>query len=124
LIAAGSVGFGTAALVILWTGPVVRTVYTLWRMVASMLRSRPHYPWVALFVGILPMLGNLAYPMEILYQSAGRGNVLGKFMTCAFSARIGSKIPVWGGRDTGTEHFFNRIGHRITAIQFRARTMG
>jgi hypothetical protein len=57
--------------------------------------------------------------MEILYQSAGRDNVLGKFMTCAFSARVGSKIPVWGGRDTATEHFFNRIGHRITTINFR-----
>ena len=121
MIASGSVGLGTAALIVLWTGSIVRTAYTLWRIGASIVRSRPHYPWVALFVGMLPMLGNLAYPMEILYQSAGRDNVLGKFMTCAFSARVGSKIPVWGGRDTATEHFFNRIGHRITTINYRDR---
>ncbi len=124
MIATGAVGLGTAALIILWTGSAVRTVYTLWRIATSILRARPHYPWVALSVGIIPMLGNLAYPMEILYQSAGRGNVLGKFMACAFSARMGAGIPVWGGRDTATEHFFNRLGHRITTIKFRARVMG
>ena len=118
MIATQSISLTGAAIVILWTGSLVRTIYTLWRISHSLLKSRPHYPFVALMVGIFPMVGNLAYPLEILYQSAGKGNLLGKFMTCAFGAKIGSKIPIWGGKDTEIEHFFNRIGHRITCVRF------
>ena len=25
------------------------------------------------------------------------------------AARIGAKIPIWGGKDTRTEHFFNHM---------------
>ena len=118
MVATQSISLTGAAIVVLWTGPIVRTIYTLWRITHSLLKSRPHYPFVALMVGIFPMVGNLAYPLEILYQSAGKGNLLGKFMTCAFGAKIGSKIPIWGGKDTEIEHFFNRIGHKITCFRF------
>ena len=121
MLTSGSVGIGGAALIVLWTGPVARTVYTIWRIMHSLVKSRSHYPFVALFVGMLPMAGNLAYPMEVLYQSAGKGNLLGRYMTCAFGAKFGSKIPIWGGKDTEIEHFCNRIGHMITGLKLMRR---
>jgi hypothetical protein len=114
LVAADSISLASAAFFIVWTGPIIRTVYTLWRMLSSLLVGRPHFPLVALGVGALPVVGNLAYPLEILYRSAARDNQLGQFMACAFSAKLGRKIPIWGGQDSGVEHFFNRVGYRIS----------
>jgi len=111
LLAGGQIGLGGAALIILWGGPLARTLYTLWRILRNLSLARPQYPWVALGVGLLPVAGNMAFPMEILYQTTGRDSGLGKFMVCSLSAKLGAKIPVWGGKDSEIEHFFNDIGY-------------
>ena len=118
LVAANFFSIGTAALIILLTGPLVRTVYTLLRMANSLVKNRNHYPFVALVVGALPIVGNVAYPLELLYQSTAKRNLLGRYMTYSFSAKIGAKIPIWGGKDSEIEHFFNRMCHIFIGIPF------
>ncbi len=118
LTAVSIFSIGTAAIIILFTGPLVRTVYTLWRMANSLVKKRNHYPFIALVVGAMPIIGNLAYPLELLYQSTAKRNLLGRFMTYSFSAKIGAKIPIWGGKDSEIEHFFNLICHKFIGVPF------
>ncbi len=113
LMITGFFDLETGAIIILGLGPITRTLYTLWRMTHSLVRSRKSFPMIALVIGIFPVIGNLAYPAEILYQSTGNKNKVSKFIVYSFSAKVGSKIPIWGGKDSEIEHFFNRICHSI-----------
>ena len=101
------------AFIIIGSGSLARTIYTVWRIANSLARSRPQFPVVALVLGIFPIIGNLAYPAEILYRSTGKKDLLAKFIAYSFSTKIGAKIPIWGGNDSGVEHFFNRICHKL-----------
>ncbi len=113
LIASGLFNLQTGAIIILGSGSVARTLYTGWRMTHSLIRSRPHFPIIAFTIGLFPIIGNLAYPAEIIYQSTGKKNKVAKFIVYSFSAKVGSKIPIWGGKDSEIEHFFNRVCHLI-----------
>ncbi|MBD0384959.1 MAG: hypothetical protein ICV54_00130 [Nostoc sp. C3-bin3] len=100
-------------------GPIYRTIYTSWRILQAVLNGH-EIPWIALFVGLIPTLGTLAYPSQIIYSAKGRKKKIAQFIVYDFFTRIGNKIPAWGGEDTQTEHFFNmfadRIAHRKTNI--------
>ncbi len=113
IIAAGFCNLQTGTIIILAAGPLARTAYTVWRMTHSLVKSRSHFPFIALIVGTLPVAGNLAYPVELFYQSTGKKDMLAKFIAYSFSAKIGAKIPIWGGKDSETEHFFNKICHLV-----------
>ena len=113
IIALGWCSFQTGALIILAAGPISRTIYTVWRMTHSLVKSNPHFPFLALFIGLFPVIGNLAYPIELIYQSTGRKDTLARFIAYSFSAKIGAQIPIWGGKDSETEYFFNRICAKI-----------
>ncbi|HYQ58274.1 MAG TPA: hypothetical protein VEP89_13115 [Draconibacterium sp.] len=93
-------------------GIIYRTVYTLARMIYERfaLQREHRYPrWIALFVGMIPTFGNLAYPTQMVYTASTKSRELGEFLMYDIAARIGAKIPIWGGKDTRTEHFFNHI---------------
>lgn len=94
-------------------GPVIRTLYTLWRISNSLVKMRPQYPVIALIVGALPVVGNLAYPAELFFRGSKNRDYLAKFILFSFSAKIGAKLPVWGGKDSGTEHFCVRWASRL-----------
>ncbi|WP_296316676.1 hypothetical protein [Winogradskyella sp. UBA3174] len=111
LIASGVFSIQNGAIIILAAGPLARTLYTVWRMSNSLISSKPQFPIIALIVGLFPVIGNLAYPAELIYQSKGRRNKLSKFIIYSFSAKAGSKVPIWGGKDSEIEHIFNRICH-------------
>ncbi|WP_230967070.1 hypothetical protein [Nostoc commune] len=100
-------------------GPIYRTIYTSWRILQAAL-SGHEIPWIALFVGLIPTLGTLAYPSQIIYSAKGRKKKIAQFIVYDFFTRIANKIPAWGGEDKQTEHFFNmfadRIAHRKTNI--------
>ena len=85
-----------------------RSAYTLWRIIQATIRGRER-PWIALFTGLLPVVGNAAYPVQILYTSAERNHDVAKFILIDIFTTFGRKLPIWGGPDTQTEHFFNRI---------------
>ena len=64
---------------------------------------------IALALGAVPTYGNAAYPVQMLYSGTTATRDLAKFLMYDGSSRIGENVPIWGGKDTMTEHFFNRI---------------
>lgn len=77
--------------------PACRTAITLWRMVAS---KRPLTDYLdALIVGVLPVAGSLAYPVQMY----ARYRELSTFLLRDAAARLGRWIPVYGGRDSRVE---------------------
>ena len=64
---------------------------------------------IALLLGMMPQVGNAAYPVQMIYSATTGSKELAEFLTYDISSRVGEKIPIWGGRDTRTEHFFNHI---------------
>ena len=109
MLAAQTISIEQSVYIALFLGPVVRTTYTLIRFMMSALTGRRYYPFIALIVGALPAIGNLAYPFELLARSSRQGNKLERFIVYALVCKIGNKIPIWGGQDGGLEHFCNRL---------------
>lgn len=96
-----------AGVVLLSGGVVVRTAYTLGRTIQAAARLQP-LPWVALLVGVMPVIGNAAYPAQLLY-SGEKGLGLPRFILYDVMATLGRNLPIWGGADSLTEHFMNRM---------------
>ena len=120
LFAFGLLGGQTMALLILTGGALGRSTYTLWRIIQSTNRGYER-PWIALVVGIFPLVGNLAYPTQMMYSAGGKDENLARFMMDDGFARIGRLFPIWGGEDTWTEHAFNRIPGNITRYWVQKR---
>lgn len=93
-------------------GPIYRSTYTLYRMLQASREGKP-LPWVALLVGLLPTIGDIAYPCQIIYLAGGKRGKMARFIVYDFFTRLGEKIPIWGGEDTRTEHFFNQCAYRL-----------
>jgi len=113
LASVGALPIEAAAIIVVGSGSIVRTSYTLWRFGHSLVKLKPQYPFIALFVGVFPVIGNLAFPLELVYRSSKKHNNLAKFIIYGLSANIGCKIPIWGGRDSGIEHFMVKIANRV-----------
>lgn len=112
LYAAGLIQETTLGVGLILCGSVARTLYTLGRCIQATAQGRER-PWIALGFGTLPVLGNLAYPVQILYSGAGRDDLLAQFLLYDGCSLIGAKLPIWGGRDTLTEHLWNRLPDRL-----------
>ena len=112
LAAAGLIDPLLAGALLLGAGPLGRTVYTLIRLAEAVVH-RVEKPWVSLFIGLLPVVGNVAYPMQVLYASASRHSKLAQFIVCDATTRLGEHLPIWGGPDTQTEHFFSRLADLV-----------
>jgi len=112
LFAAGLISGPVLALIILADGLIYRTSYTLYRCFQAGARLRP-LPLVALGVGVFPLVGSLAYPAQMIWSAAGREDDLARFIVYDTITRIGTALPIWGGEDTRTEHFFNGLAHRL-----------
>ena len=112
LFAAGLVSDSTVAIAVASGGCAARTLYTLGRLIQASLRGRKR-PWIALFVGAIPVVGNFAYPLQLVYSGTDRNDLLAQFMLYDCAATFGRKLPIWGGPDTLTEHFFNRLPERL-----------
>ena len=98
----------TLGMLLIMGGPIGRTLYTSGRLIQSAIKSE-RKPWVALGSGLLPVVGNAAYPFQILYSSTEEKGTLARFIIYDTFTRLGEKLPIWGGKDTLTEHFFNHI---------------
>lgn len=124
LALANVIGGVTAAILVALGGSISRTAYTLFRMMMTTLRpgAGPRIPrLIALLFGAIPTLGNLAYPMQMLYSTSKDDQEIGEFLLYDLCARLGERIPIWGGRDSETEHFFNRIPDVIIRHRERSR---
>lgn len=119
LFALGILGGATVATLILAGGAIARSTYTLGRLVQSAAQGCEK-PWIALGIGVLPVIGNLAYPAQMVFSSKNSDEKLAKFMMDDGFARVGRHLPIWGGQDTWTEHMLNRIPHRTSQF-FQSR---
>lgn len=108
LVAGGVLGQAWVPIALTCGGSVGRTLYTVGRLIQSAW-SRREKPWVALITGVLPVVGNLAYPVQILYSGTDRRHELARFIIYDTFSLFGANLPIWGGRDTLTEHVFNRV---------------
>jgi hypothetical protein len=84
----------------------------MFRVVQNHLHGREK-PWVALGAGFLPMVGNLAFPIQIIASGVHRQELVAQFLLYDGLSRLGQLVPVWGGPDTLTEHWLNRCADRI-----------
>lgn len=110
-----SAGIINEVVLMLWLvlgGPIYRTVYTVYRMFQEA-KEGQDIPWVALFVGFIPTFGVLAYPCQMIYSATGRRSKVSQFIVYDFFSGLGIKIPIWGGEDTLTEHFFNNCANSV-----------
>ncbi len=97
-----------AGAILLAGGAIARTLYTMGRFIQSAL-SGQRLPWLALGIGALPIVGNAAYPAQLIYHGTKRDCSIARFILNDTFARIGQHVPIWGGQDTRTEHWFNRL---------------
>ncbi len=105
---AGLISPAVLAMFIVGGGSIVRTLYTVIRIVQNTLANREK-PWIALFVGIVPVVGNLAFPAQIVAGSSREHSLLARFLLHDTCSRLGRCLPIWGGQDTRTEHVMNRV---------------
>lgn len=84
-------------LVMLMLLPLLRTIVTVWRKMAT------GRPWLdfrdALVVGLLPSVGSLAFPVQ-MYSTCSN---LSMFLIRDFAAQVGRWLPIYGGKDSRTE---------------------
>jgi hypothetical protein len=112
LLMFGVVDETTVALVILAGGSLSRSLYTGLRTIQEISRGG-NPPWVALGIGVLPVLGNLAYPAQIAWTGHGSRNLPAQFLLYDGMTLIGRRFPIWGGQDTLTEHLANHSADHI-----------
>jgi hypothetical protein len=58
-------------------------------------------------------VGNFAFPIQFLRSSRTEDDALARFLLYDGFARIGARVPIWGGEDSLTEHRLNRLADRI-----------
>lgn len=112
LYALGFLTEGWLALVMLAAGPAARSLYTGGRIVQNAFAGKER-PWTALALGTVPLVGNFAFPIQLLRSSRHDEDDLARFLLYDGFARMGAAIPIWGGEDTLTEHRFNRLANYI-----------
>lgn len=77
--------------------PILRTAITLWRKFAT---ARPMADYRdALLIGILPVVGSIAYPVQMNCKFPD----LSQFLLRDFASRVGRWLPIYGGKDSRTE---------------------
>lgn len=82
-------------------------VYDLVNYAAKSIIETKHV--VAMSLGWIPSAGIIAYPVEGPLNPAARKHKLTHFLLDDLMAAVGRHVPVIGGNDTLTEHFFNRL---------------
>ncbi|MBL6721738.1 MAG: hypothetical protein ISQ08_10060 [Planctomycetes bacterium] len=112
LLMAGVVDEATVGVAILAGGSVSRTLYTAGRVLHDLLRGR-RAPWVALGVGTLPVIGNLAFPAQIAWRSREEADLAAQFLLYDGMSMVGRRVPIWGGRDTLLESLANQAVDRF-----------
>jgi hypothetical protein len=112
LLVAGVVDEATVGIAILAGGSVSRSLYTLGRMAYDALHRR-ELAWVALATGVLPVLGNLAFPLQIAWSSREDDELQAQFILYDGMSVLGRRLPIRGGADTLTEHVLNEFPDRI-----------
>ena len=112
LYGSGRIDEATLTLAVLAGGPLARTLYTLGRLFQAAC-TRRELPWIALATGAIPVVGNLAYALQIVSSSRDEEGFVAQFILYDACSTIGRRLPVWGGPDTLIEHAFNHVPDRV-----------
>lgn len=115
LYAADVIDGVTLAIAISTGGAIGRTLYTAGRCVQAAWHGA-RMPWVALLLGVFPVVGNVAYPAQLLYCSAHEDDGPARFILYDAFAASGRALPIWGGPDTRPEHALNRLADRLVRV--------
>jgi hypothetical protein len=100
-----------ATLLFLFCGLLLRTSYVLFRTIEDLVvRRAPAF--VALLVAPIPTVGTLAYACQMLH-TARSGHRVAQFIIYETCSAVAARIPIWGGRDSEWDHFFNRVAHGL-----------
>jgi len=108
----GLINNAAFVILLLIGGSIGRTLYTSYRFVQAMM-SNQRKPWVALLVGLLPIVGNAAYPLQLVHSSAEKTGGISRFILYDVASTMGRAVPIWGGADSRTEHCFNRMSRYV-----------
>ncbi len=108
-VALGWLSVTSAAFLLVAGGFIGRTLYTCARVLQAFARHQRR-PWVALGSGLLPVVGNVAYPAQLLHGSTERDGELARFILYDTLAATGRSVPIWGGADSLVEHWCCRLG--------------
>ena len=109
MLALGWIDVATAGFILIAGGLIGRVVYTTGRFAQAILQGLRR-PWMALGISFLPVVGNAAYPAELVYDSTGRSGEVARFILYDAMAQVGRSLPIWGGADSLIEHWCNRLG--------------
>ena len=104
----GAISEPMLALMLVSGGALGRTTYTGLRCVQSGFRGQ-RQPWAALGVGLLPVVGNVAFPIQAVIWSREQGQRLSQFLLYDACAGIGRRVPIWGGSNSLVEAWANRL---------------
>ncbi|MBI2134135.1 hypothetical protein HYU11_05650 [Candidatus Woesearchaeota archaeon] len=102
-----------AGIFILSGGSIARLLYTSARLAENAVKKKEK-PYTALALSGIHIIGNLAYPIQILRSGNEDEKKLAEFLIYDFFTTIGRRIPVYGGGST--EHHFNRIPELLKSI--------
>ncbi len=112
MLALGMIDTPTAAFLLVAGGLIGRTLYTTGRLIQAFVLGQRR-PWLAWGVSMLPVVGNVAYPAELVYCGTEDGGDAARFILYDSLATTGRALPIWGGQDSLVEHWFNRLGDRV-----------
>jgi len=82
------------------------------------------FAMIALIVGVMPVVGNLAFPLQIIFTSAHANAKVAQFIVYDTFSRLGQSLPIWGGSDTYTEHLCNRLPDWLMRHRLKSESRG
>ncbi|MCP3957192.1 MAG: hypothetical protein GY719_05010 [bacterium] len=115
MLALGWIDMAAVGFILIAGGLIGRVAYTAGRFAQAVVQ-RQRRPWMALGISCLPVVGNAAYPAELVYDSTGRSGEVARFILYDSMAQVGRSLPIWGGADSLTEHWFNRLGDVVVHL--------
>jgi hypothetical protein len=104
----GILQFPTLVFLEVFGGSMARTAYTSYRYAKPSNRQAPR-PWVALVVGVLPVVGNMAFPLQFAYWCRDRQRRIAQFLMYDCFASLGRAAAIWGGENSLVEARANRL---------------
>ncbi len=110
----GLISLATSGILFVFMGNILRTGYALWRCIQCAARREP-LPLTALMISMIPSLGSLAFPCQMLH-TARKGHLVSQMIIYESFSSLAAKLPIWGGRDTGWDHLLNRLAHRLIGM--------
>lgn len=93
-------------------GALPRSLYTVWVCLCRFRQGRT-LPVLALMVGLIPVVGALAFAIELLRDARRSNESIAQFLAYDRAAALGRAVPIWGGEGSLLEHSASRLPNLI-----------